>query len=148
MNNQPAKLFPLQPSGDITEAHYTRTPEEAGIRYDELRAAYKHLPSSVFEGEQLKPVYKCITLDLSAAGVNYQVPIYGNLFKFKNSTNATDLLNVRFGTVQNDAIPFLRGQGFDGMFFDSLYLTWDAVPGASAVIVVMFDPREHRASMP
>jgi hypothetical protein len=82
--------------------------------------------------------YKVFSLSLAAARTN-EIMIFQSTFQFlsvRNSTNVTDILNVRYGAIAEDAIPFLAGSTINGVPFNTLYLTNTAIAGATMTIMV------------
>ncbi len=143
-----ARVFsPLQRNSASRRSYVSITPSRAGVDYAALRAAHPTLPTNAFEANDLKSTYKVITQDLTNAGVDQLVTIRGNIVSFLDSTNTTDRVKVRLDSLTADLIPLRAGLSIEGMYFQQIYLTWAATPGAIATLMVIYDPRQDKLNL-
>jgi hypothetical protein len=85
---------------------------------------------------------RVITLDLTNARADAEFQVSGNTLWIPNSTNATDLISVKFDNNLDDAIPLLKGNSLQGVPFRKLFITHSAIAAAILTLVVFnTDPR-------
>lgn len=82
-------------------------------------------------------------LTLSVATTNFEIPIAGNVVKYANSTNVSDLITVRFNRKSAAAVPLRPGDAIDGIAFDRIFVSWAAQSGATASIMLLEDSLEQ-----
>lgn len=84
--------------------------------------------------------WKAYTFDLSTARADVPIWIPGDLVWMFSSTNATDVLQVRFidtpGDQRNDPIPFHPGNAIGGDPFKGVAISNAAIPGATATLII------------
>jgi len=81
--------------------------------------------------------YMVIDYDLTNARSNELVD-FPRRFSFvfvPNSTNDTDVMQIKFGSQGADAVPFLPGGKINGIPFDRLFISNEAIVGATMTIM-------------
>jgi hypothetical protein len=78
------------------------------------------------------PAMKTLVLDLATARTDVAFEISGDVLNFTQSTNTTDLVQVRYDALDSDPVPFLPGFGITGRRFTRVFITNAAIPGATA----------------
>jgi len=82
--------------------------------------------------------YQILSIDLSVVRANV-LQSFSRQLSFiwiPNSTNTTDLLQIRIDSATADPIPFLPGTKLNGLPFERLYLTNAAIAGATMSVMV------------
>lgn len=105
--------------------------------YDKKRKRAKRLPFSFRDGRSIEPTV--INLDLGSAETGREIEFNGNIVFFAKSTNSTDTIYVRYGSRGADRVPFLPGQSIDGVPYEKIYISWDAITDAAGTLILMRD---------
>jgi len=79
-------------------------------------------------------IYKTLTLDLSSARSEYEMPISGNYFLIMDASDINTNIDVRFNMITADRINLIKGRGVKLPFY-KIYLSNTAQSGKSITIV-------------
>jgi hypothetical protein len=79
-------------------------------------------------------------ISLAATFTDQLFNLSGTILWYLTSTNPTDQLLIRIGSIASDALPWGPGNGLEGIPFSQLFITNPvAVAGATATLVYMTD---------
>lgn len=79
---------------------------------------------------------RVLALDLSTARADAEFSVGGNVVMVSYSTNATDLIFVKFDRPAGDGVPMIAPRSIQGVPFSKLYLTHAAIAGATLYLTV------------
>jgi hypothetical protein len=117
-------------------------PPRPGVNDFDGARLFKLPGNSVFNHEAGESPVAIKTIVLSLAGVRADElrDVSGNGLWFISSTNAGDLVSVRYNDQSNDTVPLRPGNAMIGIPFDRLLFSNAAIAGATATFVVYYLP--------
>lgn len=118
------------------------SPERALVDYPRARRETILEPISAFAppGTAQIAAPRVLKLDLSIVRANVAFELSGNVLWYQRSTNISDLISVRYGSQDADAVEWQPGNALGGIPFDRLFITNAAIAGAFGSLLVFGIP--------
>lgn len=113
-------------------------PDRPELPYKEFRANRADPIFNEFDPpKQTRTIFKTLNISLAVAG-SQNLQLSGNGIAYISSTNATDIVNVQWN-ADSDPVPFHAGNNILNAPFGpgDITLSWSAIAGATAVIVII-----------